>query len=324
MAMARRPLRIVSYNVRYFGHALRGLATTQRSMDGIAHELARLDPLADVVCLQEVETRSLRSTLVLRKSAHTQLEVFMDTLAREFARQRRAFPYEAFYFPAHAYRLRQTAIYTTGLAVLVNAGRLTVRGHNVRSPHPITHHHVARLKEAKQSRICAHVRLETASGGALHVFNTHLSLPTPFARSFWAARAKMGFGLNQVHEARKLAAHVQAVAGNEPFVVCGDFNSAPASPVYRYLTREAGWGGAQEALKQIDAEARNGFATAGFLQLRMHLDHLFGGNGIRWVDLDGTSPYGGGAFRGLSDHIPLIARFQVGGRSAAQRSEDVA
>jgi endonuclease/exonuclease/phosphatase family metal-dependent hydrolase len=322
--MARRPLRIVSYNVRYFGHALKGLATTQRSMDGIARELMRLDPLADVVCLQEVETRSLRSTLALPKSGRTQLEVFMASLERDAGRGRKSFPYQAFYFPAHTYRLRQTAIYTTGLAVLVNSERLTVRGHNVRSPHLITHHHVARLKEAKQSRICAHVRLETTSGGALHIFNTHLSLPTPFARSFWAARAKMGFGQNQVQEARKLVAHVQAVAGGEPFVVCGDFNSSPASPVYRLLTSEAGWGGAQEVLKQIDAQAAKGFATAGFFRLRMHLDHLFGGNGIRWVDLDGTSSFGGGPFRGLSDHVPLIARFQLSGHGAAQRSEDVA
>jgi endonuclease/exonuclease/phosphatase family metal-dependent hydrolase len=322
--MARRPLRIVSYNVRYFAHALKGLATTRRSMDGIARQLGRLEPLADVVCLQEVETRSLRSTLALRKTGRTQLEAFMAALAEDFPGGGKAFPYEAYYFPAHAYRLRHTAIYTTGLAVLVNRERLTVRGHNVRSPHSITHHHVARLKEAKQSRICAHVRLETPAGSALHVFNTHLSLPTPFARSFWAAREKMGFGSNQVHEARTLAAHVQALAGSEPFVVCGDFNSSPTSPVYRYLTAEVGWGGAQETLKQIDGKARKAFPTAGFFRLRMHLDHLFAGNGIRWVDLDGTAPFGGGPFRGLSDHVPLIARFHVGGPGAAHRVEDVA
>ncbi|MGO8968968.1 MAG: endonuclease/exonuclease/phosphatase family protein [Myxococcaceae bacterium] len=322
--MARRPLRIVSYNVRYFGHALSGLATTRRSMDGIARKLAHLEPLADVVCLQEVETRSLRSTVAFRKAASTQLEAFMEVLAMDFGRPKRAFPYEAFYFPAHSYRVRQTAIYTTGLAVLVNRERLTVKAHNGRAPHPITHHHVARLREAKQSRICAHVRLATASGAALHIFNTHLSLPTPFARSFWAAREKMGFGSNQVQEARKLVAHVRAVAGSEPFVVCGDFNSSPASPVYHYLTGEAGWGGAQEQLKQIDVTARRGFPTAGFFRLRMHLDHLFAGNGVCWVDLDGTAPFGSSPFQGLSDHIPLIARFQVAAHGADHRSGDVA
>ncbi len=322
--MARRPLRIVSYNVRYFGHALGGLATSRRSMDRIARKLAHLEPVADVVCLQEVETRSLRSTVAFGKTACTQLEAFMEALAAERSRPKASFPYEAYYFPAHTYRVRQTAIYTTGLAVLVNTERLTVQGHNGRAPHRITHHHVARLREAKQSRICAHVRLATPSGGALHVFNTHLSLPTPFARSFWSARAKMGFGPNQVHEAHKLVAHVQDVAGSEPFVVCGDFNSSPASPVYRYLTTEARWAGAQEQLKQIDASARTGFPTAGFFRLRMHLDHLFGGNGVRWVDMEGTAPFGASPFQGLSDHVPLIARFQLAGHAAAHRSEDVA
>jgi endonuclease/exonuclease/phosphatase family metal-dependent hydrolase len=322
--MPRRPLRIVSYNVRYFGHALRGLATTRHSMEGIARQLARLTPPADVICLQEVETRSLRSTLAFRKEGCTQLEAFMEALGVEFRRAHRGFRYEAYHFPAHTYRFRKTALYTTGLAVLVNRDRLTVEGHNVRAPHPITHHHVARLKERKQSRICAHVRLGTPGGRALHVFNTHLSLPTPFARSFWSAREKMGFGLNQVQEARKLVTHVQALAGDEPFVVCGDFNSSPASPVYRYLTGEVGWSGAQEQLRQIDAGARNGFPTAGFFRLRMHLDHLFGGQGIRWLDLEGTAPFGHGAFRGLSDHVPLIARFAFGDDGAAHRAEDVA
>jgi len=323
--MARRPLRIVSYNVRYFGHALGGLATTRGAMERIARKLVHLDPLADVVCLQEVETRSLRSTLAFRQRAtSTQLETFMEVLAQELPRLRRGFPYEAYYFPAHAYRLRQTAIYTTGLAVLVNRERLVVQDHNGRSPHLITHHHVARLREAKQSRICAHVRLATSSGEALHVFNTHLSLPTPFARSFWAARGKMGFGPNQAQEARKLVSHVHAVAGREAFVVCGDFNSSPVSPVYHYLTGEAGWSGAQEQLKQIDVTRRTGFPTAGFFRLRMHLDHLFGGNGVRWVDMEGTAPFGASPFQGLSDHVPLIARFQLAGHGVAHRSEDVA
>ncbi|HXX31329.1 MAG TPA: endonuclease/exonuclease/phosphatase family protein [Myxococcaceae bacterium] len=320
--MPRRPLRVVSYNVRYFGHALKGLATTRRSMEGIARGLAHLVPAADLVCFQEVETRSLRSTLAFRAHRDTQLESFMEALEAEYRRLKRPFPYEAFHFPAHTYRFRRTTLYTTGLAVLVDTQRLTVQGHNVKAPHPITHHHVARLRNTKQSRICAHVRLTTGPGRVLHLFNTHLSLPTPFARSFWSARAKMGFGPNQLQEARKLVAYVQALAGSEPFLVCGDFNSPPASLVYRFLTEEAHWSGAQEKLEQIDPVAPT-FATAGFFRLRMHLDHLFGGNGIRWVDLEGTAPYGAGPFHGLSDHVPLIARFQVGD-PLASRSDHVA
>ena len=59
--MPEGPLRIVSYNVRYFGHALRGLASTRTSLERIAQQLTSLTPLADVICLQEVETRSLMS-----------------------------------------------------------------------------------------------------------------------------------------------------------------------------------------------------------------------------------------------------------------------
>lgn len=308
--MSERPLRIVSYNVRYFGHALRGLATTRASLDRIAERLASLTPLADVICLQEVETRSLRSTLVLRGGhRHTQLEAFMAAFEQAFQRSRLGFPYDAFHFHAHAYQFRSTMLYTTGLAVIVNRNRLRVEGHNVLSPHAITHHHVARLKDTKQSRICAHVKLATPAGRPFHVFNTHLSLPTPFTREFWSEKEKMGFGLNQLFEAKKLSTFVQGHANGEPFLVCGDFNSSPASPVYRYLSEEVGWIGAQEALKQID-RSHSGFPTAGFFRLRMHLDHLFGGNGIRWVDLTGTEPFGRGPFRGLSDHVPLIARFE--------------
>ena len=50
----------------------------------------------------------------------------------------------------------------------------------------------------------------------------------------------------------KLASFVQAHANGDPFVVGGDFNSSPASPVYRYLSEEVGWIGAQESLKQIN------------------------------------------------------------------------
>ncbi len=154
------------------------------------------------------------------------------------------------------------------------------------------------------------MKLSDPSGRTLHVFNTHLSLPTPWSKTFWSQRDKMGYGVNQLREAESLAQFVHHHAGDEPFVVAGDFNSPPQSPVYRYLTEEAGFVGAQQALGQINGA--KSFASAGFMRLRMHLDHLFGG-GIRWLDLDGTAPFGekSGRFFGLSDHVPLIARFQI-------------
>lgn len=308
------PLRVISYNVRYFGHALKGLASTRASARAIATRLASLEPVADVVCLQEIETISLRSRLVYRRAARgqTQLEAFMAELERAFARRGRPFPYDGFYFRAHANRIRGFAISTHGLAVLVNARRLTVEAHNVESPWHITHHHVELFRAGKQGRICAHLKVLDSSGRRLHVFNTHLSLPTPFARSFWSGNGRMGWGVNQVHEARTLAAFVRRRAGRAPFVVCGDFNSSPGSPVFRYLTEEMGFRCAQQELGQIDPGYPRAFATAGFMKLRMHLDHIFYGNGVRFLDLEGTRPFGDrrSPFAGLSDHTPLIGRMR--------------
>jgi endonuclease/exonuclease/phosphatase family metal-dependent hydrolase len=313
---------VVSYNVRYFGHALRGLASTRASQRRIAARLAALEPAADLVCLQEIETRSLRSRLAIRgKAPATQLEDFMDEVRAAFLARDRRSSYLAFYFPAHAHRLRGVPITTAGLAVLVNERRLRVEGENSEAPHAITHHHVVRFKERKQARICAHVELRTAAGLRLHLFNTHLSLPTPFARAFWAQRRRLGYGSNQLAEARTLAAFVKRRAGEEPFLVCGDFNSAPGSPVYRFLRGEAGFAAVLEQFGQVDQASPGDFPTAGFFNLRMHLDHLFCGNGVTFLDLEGTRPFGarGAPFTGLSDHVPLIGRLRVGSPGRTRR-----
>lgn len=309
------PLRIISYNVRYFGHALRGLASTLGPKRRVAAALAQLDPLPDVVCLQEVETTSLRSRVAHRGGleGETQLEAFMRRMEEMFAQAGRFMPYAALYFPAHAYRLRTLNLYTTGLAVLVNTQRLTVDVHNSAAPERITHHNVEALREHKQTRICAHVRLTDAQGRALNIFNTHLSLPTPFAREFWQQRDKMGYGRNQLQEARLLAGFVHRYSRGEPFLVSGDFNAAPFSPVFRYLRDEAHFTCAEERLGVLDPTSPRAFPTAGFSSLRMHLDHLFSGGGLEWTDLDGTYPFGDARslFHGLSDHMPLIGRFRL-------------
>lgn len=309
-----RKLRIVTYNVRYFGHALRGLASTRGGTRGIAEALAGLDPMADIVCLQEVETISLRSRLVFRRAheAETQLESFMSQLEEAFEKRPPPFPYDAFYFRAHVNRIGGTPLQSMGLAILVHRYRIKIDTHNCESPHNITYHHVLRWKDRKQTRICAHMRLVGPGGKAFHVFNTHLSLPTPFAKAFWTSKERMGFGVNQIQEAKTLATFIQRHTAGEPFIVCGDFNSPPASPVYRYLTEEAGLTGVQQALGQIDGDPRS-FPTAGFMNLRMHLDHLFCGGGLRCVDLDGTCKFGDrrSPFFRKSDHMPLIARFEL-------------
>jgi endonuclease/exonuclease/phosphatase family metal-dependent hydrolase len=308
--------RIVSYNVRYFGHALKGLASTRTSQRNIADRIARLDPVPDIVCLQEIETISIRSRVAFSGAANgeTQLSSFMRQLEQVFEARGRPCPYEGFYFRAHVNRLRQIPIYTTGLAILVNRDRLRVDAHNVEQPHHITHHHIERWKDRKQTRICAHMLVRTQGGMPLHVFNTHLSLPTPFAKQFWSERRRMGFGPNQLHEARTLSAFVRRHSRGEPFVVCGDFNSSPASPVWSYLVDEVGFTSAQAHLGALDLADPRGYPTAGFMRLRMHLDHVFFGNGVRWLDLDGTCRFGDrqSLFAGLSDHVPIIGRFRCG------------
>jgi hypothetical protein len=41
----------------------------------------------------------------------------------------------------------------------------------------------------------------------------------------------------------------------------------------------------------------------------MHLDHLFSGRGLRWLNFDETRPFGDreSPFHGLSDHVPMVA-----------------
>jgi endonuclease/exonuclease/phosphatase family metal-dependent hydrolase len=303
------PLRIVTYNVRYFGHSLRGIASTRKGKRGIAEALASLDPIADVICLQEVETISLRSSLAFRRERpeETQLESFMSELEMAFEKRDPPFPYDAFYFRAHVNRLGNTPLQSMGLAILVHRFRLKIEEHNCEHPHNITHHHVLRWKDRKQTRICAHMRLTGPGGKPFHIFNTHLSLPTPFAKAFWTHSQKMGFGINQLQEAKTLAAFVKRHARDEPYIICGDFNSPPGSPVYRQLTEDAGFTGVQESFGRLEGP----FPTAGFMRLRMHLDHLFSGNGIRWLDMDGTCAFGdrSSPFFGKSDHVPLLARF---------------
>ncbi|AKU90051.1 endonuclease/exonuclease/phosphatase family protein [Vulgatibacter incomptus] len=307
------PLRIVSYNVRYFGHAVRGLASTRAGKREIAKAIAGLDPVPDAICLQEVETSSVRSNLG-RPRLHpqeTQLESFMSNLRQAYALRGMELPFEALYFRAHNYRLGEISLYTTGLAVLVNKRTLRIEQHNAEAPQGITHYQVAAWKDRKQSRICAHIRLEDAAGRGFHLFNTHLSLPSPFAREYWSVKLKMGYGVNQLAEANRLVDFVREKAGDEPFLICGDFNSLPGSPVFRFLCEHAGFVAPQLELGQIDLEHPRRFPTAGFMKLRMHLDHLFSDRRIHWLDLDGTLPFGEGPFQGLSDHTPLIGRFEI-------------
>ena len=308
-------LRIVSYNVRYFGHATRGLASTRAALQRIARAIAELRPLADIVCLQEVESRSLRSH-VAHRGNETQLERFTEAFAASLAGEQVHVTYEAYYFPAHAYRLSAKAhVYTTGLAVLAHRD-LEVDLHNAGGPHDITDRALHPMRRFKQTRICAHIRLRPRAGkghGAIDVFNTHLSLPSTMSRAFWTEPRRLGWGPNQLAEARNLVRFVESQRKSDRFVV-GDFNSLPGSPVHRYLVEEHGWSDAFAAKLRLSNAELERWPTAGFMRLRMNLDHVFAGTALRWLDFDATHPFGDrtSPFHGLSDHVPLVGRCRFG------------
>src|SRR5262249_18534411 len=154
------------------------------AFERIAGSLARLEPTPDIVCLQEVETQSLRSTTINRAlhADETQLDRIMTELHAALALAGKPDKYTAYYFPAHTYRLTaKTNIYTTGLAVIAR-DTFHIAHHNAGKPHDITHRQ--RVKNLKQTRICAHVSLEHDDGYAFDIFNTHLSLPSMFSREF--------------------------------------------------------------------------------------------------------------------------------------------
>ncbi|HEX3346087.1 MAG TPA: endonuclease/exonuclease/phosphatase family protein [Polyangiaceae bacterium] len=311
-------LRILSYNVRYFGHATRGLATTKKAMKRIADAIASLKPLPAIVCLQEVETRSLRSTVAHRTASEaTQLEQFLGMLAASLADAGKpSDAFEAYYFPAHAYRLSErTKVYTTGLAILAHSD-FTVDHHNAGTPHDITHRRLHAVRRIKQTRICAHVRFRHRTQrafGPIDVFNTHLSLPSTLSKAFWTEPRRMGWGPNQLEEAKNLVRFVEQERASDRFVVVGDFNALPGSPVYEHLVAGPAWVDAFAHRYKLGVEELVSWPTAGFMRMRMHLDHVFAGRGIRWLDFDETHPYGDrtAPFHGLSDHMPMVARCRV-------------
>lgn len=306
------PVRIVTYNVRYFGHGTRGLASTAKAMDRIAGALANLDPLADIICLQEVETTSLRSNLAHpAPDGETQLERLMVMLHQALKSAGKRDSYEAYYFPAHTYRFSLTPLYTTGLVIIAHRD-FHVSHHNAVQPHDITFRKIHPVKRLKQTRICAHLRVVHKSGADLDVFNTHLSLPTTFSRAFWFEPKRMGWGPNQLEEVRNVARFVQQERRSERYVVVGDFNALPGSPVYRAML-ESGLADPFASHHGLDEEELARWPTAGFMNLRMHLDHVFSGAALEWRDFDGTHRFGqrGGLFRGLSDHVPILGSFDV-------------
>jgi len=311
-------LRLMTYNVRYFGHGTKGVMSTRLGLRRIAATLASLKPLCDIVCLQEVEARSLRSSLVTwrPRRRRTQLQELMAELDRTMGRLGISERYQAHYFPAHTYRLtKQTALYTTGLAMLVRP-RLEIVSHNAgREAGDITHRRGA--KTLKQTRICAHLSLRCAGFGHLDVFNTHMSLPGPFYPEFWTAKGRLGFGPNQLLEAKRLMEVIRYRRRSEHMVLVGDFNSLPGSPVDRWLREENGLVDALAETKGLVGERLRAWSTAGFMKKRMNIDRIYSSPSVTWLDFDGSAPLGQAGqprhrFFGLSDHVPILGRLRLG------------
>lgn len=293
-------------------------------MKRIASAIARLDPLPDIVCLQEVETASFRSNVVHRRTnpEETQLSRLMLMLDEALVAEGKGKDgYDAYYFPAHAYRLGQKAqIYTTGLAILTHRD-FDVHHSNSHLPADITHRRIHAVSRLKQTRICAHIRFKDRQGHVVDVFNTHLSLPTTLSRNFWTRPERMGYGPNQIEEAKNLIRFVEAERRSDRFFIAGDFNSLPGSPVYDFLTKQHGYCDPFAQLYRMSPDELRKWPTAGFMQLRMHLDHIFTGPALCWTDFDETHAFGDrtAKFYGLSDHMPLIGRCSVASRQDSQR-----
>lgn len=307
--------RVMSYNVRYFGHQnpMKGAGSTRRGVRAIASALSELTELPHVVGLQEVEARSMRSwrSHTPGEREETQLGTLMRQLNHQLEQKRRAHRYAALYFPAHAYEVGRVALYTTGLALLVRddvgfESSGPVRDVTFRREHPL-----ARLK---QSRICAHVRVRAPDLSEIDIFNTHLSLPQFLSRRMVNGKGRLGWGQNQLAEVATLVDFVNERRGSERFVLLGDFNAQPGSPAYRKILGDLG---VRDALSQLtgadELGLRKEWPSAGFFNLRMRLDHLFVGSGLEPVDHEDTQPFGRpGRWNGLSDHVPQLGRLTSG------------
>lgn len=297
---------LMTWNVRYFGHGTGGLLSTSAWMRKVAGALAEVAP--DVAALQEVEQHaSLRGGL----SETPQIGRFVAQLNAELAARGSPRRYTALYYPAHRYGIGGSpALYTTGLAVLLSE-HIEVVHDNAHAPHPITHVRVPALSALKQRRIAAHVRLRPRGASqTLDLFNTHLSLPAFFEGGPHTVHVRMGHGTNQLREVEALLELFRQNAAPERAVVLGDFNSRPGSPAWRAML-QAGFVDAYARHLGLSAAEIEAKSTAKFMNLRMHIDHVFSTPDLRWLELHAHGIDEAGPFYGLSDHSPKIGLIEL-------------
>lgn len=304
----------MTYNVRYFGQGFRGAGSSQRSIHRICDAISGLDQLPDVICFQEIEQRSLRSFFShdKRYPQETQFSGLQRILDETLQRQGKAIRYQGLYYPAHAYRVGKMPLFTMGLGILISP-KFHIEAHNASAPHDVTFRRIAALAKLKQSRVCAYVRIRSPDNVSFEFFNSHLSLPAFATRQFWQNFPAVGYGENQQREVSQLAQFINQTAQSDRFFILGDFNAAPSTPSYRLLL--AGTGTEDPFCNHLglsETELMTRWPTAGFMNLKMRLDHILIGPGIRCDDLQGSHPFTElGLWSGLSDHVPLLGRFRT-------------
>ncbi len=306
-------MQLLSWNVRYFGHGLRGMRATDRWMERIVAAIAARDPLPDVLALQEVEDRSLRVGL----QGH-QLERFVAKLRRVTGRH-----WSGHHWSAHRYEAA-LPVYGQGQALVLGEG-VELRD---AERFDITHVRLPAFKRLKQRRIAVHARL-AFQGRPIDLVQVHLSLPAFFERGDPPpGTRRMGFGSNQLREIERtldwvggrlteaglwVPDHELVDADGHPLhepevpaVLLGDLNSQPGTAVTQRL-EEAGWLDAFRQGAGLGLDEQRAMGTHAFLGTPMHIDHLYTRGRVAFAPRE-VHLLGEGPFAGLSDHTPKEGR----------------
>lgn len=308
-------VKLVSWNVRYFSHATRGITSTDRSLRGISLALASMDPQPDIIALQEIDDFSVRSSVgrtrrrARRGVPTSALDRFTAQLNRDSV-ARNGHVYQCEFFAAQGHS-RNFPLYSTGLAILYRNTLEHLAG-NAHEPHEITHRRIKRLAGMKQKRICAWSRFRDEGGRVFDVFNTHLSLPAFFKRHNGPTGGRFGEAENQIKEVEGVLECIDRNGNPERTVLVGDFNALPGSRVYNRVLDVTPMRDAHATFLGKEPDEMAGMHSAGFMNLRYRLDHIFSGPAVRHRCFQATAPYGSDhPWRGLSDHSPIVTRFDV-------------
>lgn len=285
-------------------------------MRRIALALARLAPQADIIALQEVDDLSMRSALGRHRRRErrgvptSQLDRFL-ALLNEASLEVGGHVYQGEFFAAQGHH-KLMPLYSTGLAILYRS-TLEQVDHNAYAPHDITHRRLKRLARMKQKRICAWSRFRDPQGSQFDLFNTHLSLPAFLQRhTEGSTGGRFGEADNQVQEVERVLDFMGRHGDPSSSILVGDFNALPGSRVYERVLEEGPLRDAHATFLGAEPTAMRRMPSAGFMNLRYRLDHIFSGPSVRFSNFHHTRPYDRAhPWRALSDHAPIACRFSL-------------